>query len=154
MDSTEKVKSRWTRSFFTALDRKNNEEKFICDICDKEVNSPSNLALHRSTHVIERPYKCETCQTSFHTQGKRLQVWSLLGHLAATTISPYFCLAPPLSIRRRSFTKAYPKLDPWKPCCYDTILRYSLIGQSQAIQMHGVRHSISKARAPGQASEI
>lgn len=67
----EKVKSRWTRSFFTALDRKNDEEKYICDICQKDLASPSNLALHRNTHVIERPYKCEPCQVSFVTQGKK-----------------------------------------------------------------------------------
>lgn len=69
MESTEKIKSRWTRSFFTALNRKNDEEKYICDTCHKDLGSPSNLTLHRNTHVIERPYKCEPCQVSFNTQG-------------------------------------------------------------------------------------
>lgn len=69
MEYTEKIKSRWTRSFFTALNRKNDEEKYICDICHKDLATPSNLTLHRNTHVIERPYKCEPCQVSFNTQG-------------------------------------------------------------------------------------
>lgn len=72
MESTEKIKSRWTRSFFTALNRKNDEEKYICDTCHKDLGSPSNLTLHRNTHVIERPYKCEPCQVSFNTQGRHL----------------------------------------------------------------------------------
>lgn len=67
--SVEKLKSRWTRSFFTALDRKTDDEKYICDICQKDLASPSNLALHQNTHSIERPYKCEPCQVSFVTQG-------------------------------------------------------------------------------------
>lgn len=69
MDSSEKIKSRWTRSFFTAVNRRTDEEKYICDICQKDLNSPSNLALHQNTHVIERPFKCEPCQVSFVTQG-------------------------------------------------------------------------------------
>lgn len=70
MDSSEKVKSRWTRSFFTALNTRNDEEKYICEVCNKDLANPSNLMLHRNTHVIERPYKCEPCQVSFNTQGK------------------------------------------------------------------------------------
>lgn len=70
MEAAEKIKSRWTREFFTALDRKNEEEKYICDICHKDFNSPSNLSLHKNTHVIERRFKCEPCQVSFNTSGK------------------------------------------------------------------------------------
>jgi len=68
--SADKIKSRWTRSFFTAVDRRSDEEKYSCDICHKVLAGPSTLNLHRSTHVIERPYKCEPCQVSFNTQGK------------------------------------------------------------------------------------
>lgn len=69
MDNNQKVKSRWTRSFFTALNRRNDDERYVCDICHKDLASPSSLTLHRNTHVIERRYKCEPCQVSFHSQG-------------------------------------------------------------------------------------
>lgn len=70
MKSAEKIKSRWTMSFYTGLDIRNREEKYICDICNKDLLNPSNLRLHRDTHVLERSYKCHTCQVSFFTEGK------------------------------------------------------------------------------------
>jgi len=73
-NDAQKVKSRWTRSFFTTLDRRHNEERYVCDICHKDLASPSTLKLHKNTHVIERRYKCEPCQVSFHSQGKFVSV--------------------------------------------------------------------------------
>lgn len=67
--SAQKLKSRWTRAFYTTIDRRNDEEKFICDICKKELPNPSNLSLHHNAHQIERPFKCEICQVSFNTRG-------------------------------------------------------------------------------------
>lgn len=65
VNKMEKIKSRWTRSFITELNW--NQEKHICDVCQKDFSCPSNLALHKNTHLIERPHKCEPCGLNFDT---------------------------------------------------------------------------------------
>nr|XP_022305813.1 zinc finger protein 93-like [Crassostrea virginica] len=38
---------------------------YLCEICGKNFNCSSHLALHRRVHSGERPYKCETCGKTF-----------------------------------------------------------------------------------------
>lgn len=68
MEAPEKIKARWTRCYLTAVERRNEDEKYICNICEKDLGNPSNLALHANTHVIERKFKCQPCQIPFKTQ--------------------------------------------------------------------------------------
>lgn len=69
MMAAEKIKSRWTRAFFTTLDRTNEGEKYICDICHEDFSNSSTLSLHKNIHLKERPFKCEPCRVSFVTSG-------------------------------------------------------------------------------------
>uniref|UniRef100_A0A6G1SER5 Transcription factor E4F1 n=1 Tax=Aceria tosichella TaxID=561515 RepID=A0A6G1SER5_9ACAR len=70
MDAIGKLKARWTRSYYTAQYRETDEEEYICDICQKDLGTPSKLALHRNAHDIERPFRCEICQISFATSAQ------------------------------------------------------------------------------------
>uniref|UniRef100_A0A6G1SJX5 Transcription factor E4F1 n=2 Tax=Aceria tosichella TaxID=561515 RepID=A0A6G1SJX5_9ACAR len=103
MGTTGKVKSRWTRSFFTALNTRGDEERYSCEICQKDFASPSNLTLHSQVHVIERKFKCEPCQVSFHSQGHlqkhkrssahetRVQMTQAFGVPTSDNPRPYGC---------------------------------------------------------------
>lgn len=41
-----------------------------CEICNKEISSPSYMRVHMRTHTGEKPFKCYTCGRGFITSSK------------------------------------------------------------------------------------
>ncbi|XP_060098256.1 zinc finger and BTB domain-containing protein 38 [Heteronotia binoei] len=44
-------------------------ESYICDLCQKQYQSPSALRMHMRSHAREKPYPCKTCGKSFSISG-------------------------------------------------------------------------------------
>lgn len=44
-------------------------ESYICDLCQKQFQSPSTLRMHMRSHVGGKPYHCKTCGKSFSISG-------------------------------------------------------------------------------------
>ncbi|KAL8187811.1 UNVERIFIED_CONTAM: hypothetical protein K2H54_056339 [Gekko kuhli] len=44
-------------------------ESYICDLCQKQYQSPSALRMHMRSHAREKPYPCKTCGKSFSVSG-------------------------------------------------------------------------------------
>lgn len=91
MQSTEKIKSRWTRAFLIgSRDTFQEMPTYICDICHKDLGSHLSLTLHKNTHMVERPYKCEPCQVSFNTPGHLTKHERSSIHLTRVTMTQAF----------------------------------------------------------------
>lgn len=46
-----------------------SEGKSTCPTCMKQFSKPSQLKLHLNIHLIERPFRCDSCVVSFRTKG-------------------------------------------------------------------------------------
>lgn len=66
----------------------------VCSICNKVFNKPSQLRLHINIHYFERPFRCESCGTSFRTKGHLTKHERSTLHHNKVNIIAFFLILP------------------------------------------------------------